>query len=315
MLKWYKEIGSDKMEILTTIYYLFLVIWYVFAIFAIIYIYQKNYAPYPLKYQERYYKKLPSDLEPGELSMLMYHKIEPQVFTTTILNLINKGVIELHLENFTYYFKILHAPGRIKLTRSENVVKEFLESISTKQELTLQDFEYYCGTKKGDSEFLFQYDLWKAMIRRESSRKHFFEEKKGYSMVKGIRNIGILLFITNIAGGYHIITGYGTILPILFLPFFFYVAYRRTETYSEEYEKWLSFKEYLSHLSDFSEVQEIHTFTKSAIVLGKMEALLNYCPQNKNFVFAHKLNQIVLKCYRHAYFNGNRSITNLWSFK
>ena len=87
------------------------------AISLIIYLYNRNYKPYPSKFHQKYYEKLPSDLEPGELSLLLYRKIEPQVFTTTILGLIKKGAIELSYYEEDYHFQLVNAPGRIKLSR------------------------------------------------------------------------------------------------------------------------------------------------------------------------------------------------------
>jgi len=303
------------MDLLTTVYYIMIDIWYIAGIALIIYLYKSNYVPHKVKFRDYYYTEIPSDLDPGEISMLMYHKIEPQVFTTTILTLIQKGIIELKQKNGEYYFKVIDSGGRVKLSRSENVVREFLEGIGKNKEFTLTEFEQFCGTKKGDSEFLFQYDLFKNIIMRESSRKHFFEQKKGYSFVKIMRNLGILLFITNILGRYHLISGYGLVLPILFIPFFFKTFYRRTEQYSEEYEKWTSFQNYLNELELFKEVEEFNSYTKCAIVLGSMEKLHQRKPNDKSIAFANNLNNIVLKCYRHAYLNGNRSISNLWNLK
>lgn len=303
------------MEILTFLYYFLLIVWYIGAMTLIIYLYNHNYKPYPCKFNQKYYEELPSDLDPGELSVLLYRKIEPQVFTTVILNLIKKGVLELKLSGGDYHFKILNAPGRIKLTRSETVVKDFLMNIGKMGEFSLKELANYCGTKRGDSEFLFQFDLWKKVLRRESSKRLFFDEKQGYGMVKLIKNFGILLLIANFVGGYHLFTGYSTILPILFLPFFFSILYRRTENYSEEYEKWLAFKNYLDNLKAFPEPKDIHDFTMSAIVLKKIDALYNYKPNDKSIVFAKTLHQTLMKCYRHAYLNGNRSLTSIWGLK
>lgn len=303
------------MEILTIIYYAMLVIWYIASIFLIIFMYQNNYSPYIVEFNEQHLKNLPSDLLPGEISMLVNHKIEPCILTTTILTLINKKAIILSKKEQEYIFEILTPSGRMKLTRSETVIRDFLLGISKNRFLSLNEMERYCGTKRRNTEFLFQYDLWKAMIHRESSRKHFFEDKKGYGAVKFIRNVGILLLITNILGGYHLVTGYGTILPILFIPFFFSIAYKRTQTYQEEYVKWLAFKNYLSEITSYPKPENIQSFIMPAIVFGKLPALKECEPTNKNIIFADCLNHIVLKCYRHAYFNGNRSVKSLWNFK
>ena len=303
------------MEILTFIYYFLLIAWYIGVMTLIIYLYNHNYKPYPNKISQKYYEELPSDLDAGELSILLYRKIEPQVFTTVILSLIKKGALELKFYEEDYHFKIVNAPGRIKLSRSEVVIQDFLMSIGKMGEFSLKEMAIFCGTKKGDSEFLFQFDLWKNVLRRESSKKRFFDEKKGYAMVKLAKNFGILLLIVNFIGGYHLFTGYSTVLPILFLPFFFSILYRRTGHYSEEYEKWMAFGNYLDHLKEFPESKEIHDFTISAIVLKKMNALYQYKSDDKSIIFANTLHQTLMKCYRHAYLNGNRSFTNIWSSK
>lgn len=304
------------MELLTFVFYFFLIIWYVAVITFIIYLYRHNYKPYSSKFQGSYYESLPSELEPGELSMLLYRKIEPQLFSTTILSLIKKGVLELQFIDQEYHFKIVHnVSGRVKLTRAETVIRDFLLSVAHMGKFSLTDLSQYCGTKKGDTEFLFQFELWKKVLRKESSQKHFYEEKKGYRLMKLLKNLGIVLLIVNFVGGYHLFTGYSTLLPVLFLPFFFSIIYKRTEEYNEEYEKWLAFGNYLSHLKEFAVPTDINQFTMSAIVLKKIDALHIYKPDDKSIAFASKLSQTMLKCYRHAYLNGNRSITNLWNSK
>lgn len=303
------------MKTLTLIYYALLIIWYIGAIALMIYLYNRNGKSYSPKLDQKLYTELPSDLEPGELSILLYRKIEPQVFTTTILSLIKKGALELKFYEDDYHFKTVNAPGRIKLSRSETVIKDFLTSIGKMGEFSLKEMAIYCGTKKGDTEFLFQFDLWKNVLRRESIKKRFFEDKKGYAMVKMMKNFGILLLIVNFVGGYHLLVGYSTILLILFLPFFFSILYRRTEIYSEEYEKWIAFSNYLGHLKQFDKPQDINSFTMSAIVLKKLDALYEYQSDDKSIAFTWQLHRTMMKCYRHAYLNGNRSIWSIWGSK
>lgn len=293
-----------NMETLTFIFYFFLSLWYLGAIWLIIYLYRHNYIPYPVSFNERFYKELPSNLEPGELSILVHRKIEPQVLTTTFLKLIKKGALELQYKDGDYLFIM----KEVNLERSEKVIYDFLANIAHNGEFTLSGFNKYCNSKRGDTEFLFQFDLWKKVLRKESSSKQFFDDKKGYSYVKAMKNLEILLLIANIAGGYHLITGYGTILPIVFIPFFFKIIYRRTKEYSEEYEKWISFSEYLEHIKEFEAPKNINSYTQSAIVLKKIDALFGYKPTDKSILFAHELNRTLLKCYRHAYLNGNRSL-------
>lgn len=293
-----------NLETLTFIYQILVGIWYLFALLLILYLYFHNSIPHKVKIEKQDLKPS-SNLEAGELSILMYRKIEPQVLSVTILNLIKKGVIILKKIDSDYQFEIVNLSGRMKLARSENVIKEFLLSIGKDNIFTLTEFKNYCGSKRGDTEFLFQFDLWKNVLRKESSTKQFFENKKGYGMVKLMKNFGTLLFLTNFIGGYHTITGYVLILPALLLPLFFSKLYKRTKFYHEEYIRWMNFKDDLEHLSD----QDLSIdMIGCAIVLKKMDGLYKHKPDDKNIEFAYELNRAVMKCYHHAYLNGNRSI-------
>ena len=59
---------------------------------------------------------------------------------------------------------------------------------------------------------------------------------------------------------------------------------------------------------EFEAPKNINSYTQSAIVLKKIDALFGYKPTDKSILFAHELNRTLLKCYRHAYLNGNRSL-------
>jgi hypothetical protein len=78
-----------------TIYYILCVIWYLIFIGAILYLSINDSMPYVPKFKDKFYTKIPSKLNPGELSNLMYKKMSSDVFTATIMFLVKKGILTL----------------------------------------------------------------------------------------------------------------------------------------------------------------------------------------------------------------------------
>lgn len=72
------------------IYYIVCIIWYLAFLGMILYLNFNRSVPYIPKFKEKIYSKIPSNLNPGELSNLMYKNISPNVFAATIMFLVKK---------------------------------------------------------------------------------------------------------------------------------------------------------------------------------------------------------------------------------
>ena len=73
------------MERFIIAYYIICLIWYFAFIGLVLYLNFNCNLPYTPKFKEKIYPKIPSNLNPGELSSLMYKDISPNVFTATIM--------------------------------------------------------------------------------------------------------------------------------------------------------------------------------------------------------------------------------------
>ena len=77
------------------IYYIVCIIWYLAFIGLLLYLNFNDSVPYTPKFKEKIFPKIPSNLNPGELSNLMYKSISPDIFTATIMFLVKKGALTL----------------------------------------------------------------------------------------------------------------------------------------------------------------------------------------------------------------------------
>lgn len=285
-------------------FYIVLVCWYIGVIVLLFVLYSKNSKPYATQFKEKYYKEIPSLLSSAELSYLLYHKVRPEALTSTVLNLINKKeLIITPNENGYVLTKGEHKGNLSKL--EDFTLGIFLDLIGNGKQVTLSEIQNFCHDYRTNSDFLFQYKIWHKIAKNEVLQKDFFEPKKAYRWTKFHRNVGVLLFLVNILGGYHLITGYLTLFPTWFLMFYFKKTYKRKDIYQEEYIKWLAFKNYLlNHDKD----KFIPEFIKPSVVLEVIHQLHQQYPDHLNVDFANQLNEGIKKCYHNANLNGRRSL-------
>lgn len=286
------------------IYYIVCVIWYVIFIGAIFYLSVVDSMPYTPKFKDKVYTKIPSKLNPGELSNLMYKKMSSDVFTATIMFLVKKGI--LSLKRIKDDFVITLEKPEAGLSHSQQLVVDILiKDMGEKGKVTFKQIEKYPKSNQNCSEFLLNYQMWNKMIIKESNERHFYEDKTEYNQVKAIRLWGILLFIINILAGFHSLLGYFIIVPACFIVLYFYKIYKRTEDANEEYTKWLAFKRYLNNIEKYEyKKEDIGNYIIYGLILKipDLEKKLN------DFHCVEKLNNLINHNVIMATLRGNRSI-------
>lgn len=286
------------------IYYIICIIWYLSFIGFILYLYFNDSKPYVSKFKEQFFTKIPSNLNPGELSNLMYKKITPEVFTATIFFLVKRGYFTLRRtkEDFILSLK----DESIKLSRSQELVKSILiNDIGDGNQVTFKQIGDYCKGSHNCSSFLLNYQIWVKIMIKESNRKRFYEEKLEYIQVKSVRFIGLVLFILNIILGFHSLIGYFIIVPACFIVLYFCKIYKRTESANEEYSKWLAFKRYLEHIDEFEYKKED---IASYLIYGLVLKMPNLEQKLNDFHCVEKLNDLIFHNVIIANLKGNRSI-------
>jgi len=286
------------------IYYIVCIIWCLAFLGLILYLNFNCSVPYVPKFKAKVYPKIPSNLNPGELSNLMYKKISPDVFTATIMFLVKKGALTLKRTKEDFVLTLNDID--INLSPSQKVaISILINNIGDGKQVTFKQIEDYCESNHNCSEFLINYQLWKKMMIKESNKKRFYEEKTEYNQVKFLRGTGIVLFILNIILGYHSLIGYFIIIPAYFIVLYFYKIYKRTESANEEYHKWLAFKYYLNHIDEyFYEKENIGSY----IIYGLVLKIPDLEQKLTDFHCVEKLNNMINHNVILASLKGNRSI-------
>lgn len=235
---------------MTEVYGLLLISYYIAVVAIVILIYYKNGVAYKVSAPKEVTTP-PSDLTYAELSMLLYNKLSPDVFICTVIDLISKNIFIVE-KSEKEYFLFKDENVKVNLTESEKYILKILDSMrDDKEALSLTQIFEYCNSRHNKGDFSINYSVWKKITISEV-KKHFYEEKIFYNVVRVMTFLGIALVVLDILLGVNTIAGYIAIVPIIGLPQFFNKVCKRTEEYTLEYEKWLVFKDYLIEHNSFA---------------------------------------------------------------
>ena len=308
--------GADQMEQWETIFNYIVIGWYCGYIYFIAYLHVHHSIPYRNEYNEEYCKSIPNRYAPGILSMLMYKKITPEVFTASIFSLIKRNVLGVVISDNKYILYLVNPEYKnLDLGSSQKYLLDFLVDIMGEEnKISLDKLYNYCSGNTSSSSFLLNYQIWKQIILKESCKIKFFEDKVEYTKVHIYKRIGLVLVVLNFILQYHLFLGYFLLVPIYFLPLYFYKIFKRTVDANEEYYKWLAFKNYLANLSNFTyDKQEMDKYLIYATVLKVNNEFANQVPNVTSIDFVNKLNIAINRCVIKATLYGNRGIKKFGS--
>lgn len=232
------------MEFLQMLYVVFLISW----VIIFIYLYCFLYYNYAREYKTKDIGKItsiPGYINPANLSKLLYNKIIPETFASTVLGLINKGVLYFKEEDDIKYLYVNRQNNYNLISSEKFAIKLLINYIGDGDRVSLEYLEHYCDNYSGASNFYVNYQVWLKMILRENSDIMYYEPKMGYYKIKVFKYAGILLWAMNFYVGFRIPFAYFLIVPAYYILFFYYNVYRRTPESQELYSKWEIYKEYL----------------------------------------------------------------------
>ena len=283
-------------------YLLVLMTWYVLYIIFMIFLYFKYRRPYRVKKINKFYKDIPEKLNPIELSMLIYHKITPSTLSATIVYLIEKGVI-VRENSF-----LIKGDLSKRISKSQKNAMEILfDILGDGTKVNINVISDYCRNHATSTDFLLAYDVWTSLAQREAvTSNKFFVPKEDYELVRWFQIIGYILAILNFVLNIHNIAGYVIIIPAYFILQYFYKTYKRTKEYNEEFYKWLGFSNYISSISSKAELQlNPNAVIIYSIILNKISHVEQVLYNEQFFT---ELDSSLRKCYRKAFFFGNRKV-------
>ncbi|HPF83574.1 MAG TPA: DUF2207 domain-containing protein [Bacilli bacterium] len=287
------------------IYIIVCYLWLIVYLCMMILLYVKNLKPYKPKYNKKFELDIPNDLNPSELSILMYQRITAQTFSAEIIRLIDEKVLLLKRINGVKYICRNEENTRTLTTAEEYTVNILLEVIGDGKRTKIDINDLYTKKKKCCDTLLNEYKIWSRIMRKENVKQRFYETKPYYIFIKRIFVFGLILLGVNFILKINYFMGF--IIPALAvtLMFFFFRIYKRTKSANEEYHKWLAFKNYLTYIDNFD--QEI-TNPLEYIIYG---IILNVKGLEKKITKKNNITEIVdvmNKNILNAIFKGNRSI-------
>lgn len=282
------------MEIVNLCFNIALALWYILYILFIVYLSISSNGIYSVDDII-----ISSDLSLNDLSFIMYRKIKPEVLTASIVKLINDKKIELKKENNNF---ILIKKTDENLSKSDfNILELLFNVIGNSNEVSLQKIDKFCETRNGCSDFLLNYEIWKKLIIVSSNRKDIFEPKIDYNKVKFFKYTGILFFILNIVLKRFSILGFIVIIPSIFISFYFYHISKLTEEASKKYYGFLKLRK---DIKENNKLLENNACLEYSIILKCFDNI----PDKEKLDFVNGLDIAIKKCYKKAFFRGNRSL-------
>lgn len=282
------------MEIISVCFNIALILWYILYILFIVYLSISSNGIYSVDDII-----ISSDVSLNDLSLIMYRKIKPEVLTASIVKLINDKKIELRKENNDF---ILIKKTDEDLSKADfNILELLFNIIGENNKVSLKEIDKFCETRNGCSGFLLNYEIWKKLMIVSSNKKDMFEPKLDYNKVKFFKYTGVILFILNFILKRFSIFGFIVIIPSIFISFYFYHISKLTEEASKKYYGFLKLRK---DMKENNELLENNTYLEYSIVLKCFDNIHD----KEKLEFVKGLDIAINKCYKKAFFNGNRSL-------
>lgn len=282
------------MEIINICFYITLILWYILYVLFVFYLSMCSNGIYSIDDII-----ISSDTPLNDLSLIINRKIKPETLTASIIKLINDKKIELKKENNDF---ILIKKTDENLSKSDfNILELLFTVIGNSNNVSLKQIDKFCETRNGCSDFLLNYEIWKKLMIVSSNKKDIFEPKLDYNKVKFFKYTGILFFILNIVLKRFSILGFIVIIPSIFISFYFYHISKLTEEASKKYYGFLKLRK---DIKENNKLLENNTYLEYSIILRCFDNI----PDKEKLNFVKGLDMSINKCYKRAFFRGNRSL-------
>jgi uncharacterized membrane protein len=315
---------KDKIvEVLNVVSIILAFVW----IFLIILFYIKFDRELKPRFAGKYYRDIPSDITPAEVSYLMsFGNVNPNDITATLLDLVQRGYLKLESvaiqkkklfgakEIPTYQFSFTDSPPSKLLKAHEiKLINWFIGEVGENGRVTLEDIKDEAKGRTSGLSFKRDYDLWVMEAKKEGQANGFLDRK---ASKKGII-IGVLTGLFYFAWGFLVGSQHGgssaaVLLSILGVVMFLYSVRikKRTAYGAEEHSKWKALKRFLLNFSrmDKKDIPELILWEKYlvyAVSFGIAKKVMRQLPLvfNENEFRRNDLAYLYMIGYGHHGFN------------
>jgi len=292
-----KEAERQKMAVVRSIGNVIGCLLSILWLVLIIYLYIKYDKELRPTFSGEYYRELPGEYTPAEMSVLLtMGHVETRDITATLMDLVRKKQLLLSTETYIqkglfgnkekedYALTINPQAPNIPLKKHESfLISWFINTIGNGRKVMFNEISEYAKTRAGARQFTSDYNLWRSLAIEEGRKNNFFDEKSGRGRI-----IGILASIAFVVVGFLLSsTGSGFAFALvvqgIILMIFSIRLNRRTAYGNEQYAMWMAFKKFLKEFSnmDKAEIPSIviwEHYLVYAISLGVAKEVIRQLP-------------------------------------
>ena len=284
-----------------------------FALIIYLYIkYDKELRP---TFSGEFYRELPGEYTPAEMSYLLsMGSVGTRDITATLMDLVRKGQLLLTTETYTksgifatktvedYCLTINPQAPYIPLKRHEAfLISWFIGTIGDGNRIMLDEIAAYAKTSSGARHFSSDYDAWRSKAVEEGKKNNFFDERSSRGKIIGSLSSFGFFGLGMLLSGY---AGSGLGIPLIIqgvIMLIFSVRLNRRTAYgNEQNAMWLAFKKFLKEFSNMhkAEIPSIviwEHYLVYAISLGVAKEVIKQLPlvftdadlQNTNLTYMY----------------------------
>lgn len=231
---------------------------------VITYLYRKYDKELKHGFEGKYYRELPGEYTPAEMSVLMsFGMVNTRDIMATLMDLtrkkqlaitprklLKKGILG-NKEITQYEISLIEKTATITLKKHEKfLISWFIVKIGNGNCVSLDEIKDYVKGKKKALEFKSDYDKWVKLVQEEATEYDFFDKTSSK-----VRVLGVLAGFTYLIMGIVIAAFMFTPIAIaiiiqgLILMIYSIVIKRRTAYGNEQHAMWQAFKNYLKDFS------------------------------------------------------------------
>lgn len=267
------EEQERKLKSKAFFFHIFGLLWIIGLVPLIIYVYKKYDKEHVSTFKGKYFRDIPSDIDPPIVAYLLDRKIDSNDLSATLLNLVYKKVVsfkEINKKDYEFSYENKDIP----LSEIEKkTIEVFFNGGNT---VLLSEFKK--RATKAYSTVLRQYGEWCKLCNEKAEKENYYEQKLGirlFSCCYSVLGFSLIFLKTS-----YVTTWFFILVIVLSSVSFIYflVFYKRTIHGNEEYLKWMGLKNFMNDFGnmDVKELPEIQLWEKYlvyAVTLGCAEKL------------------------------------------
>lgn len=274
------------------------IVLYSTLIFTLVILWIKN-RPYVTDFDGEYYRELPADYTPSEMSVL-FKSLGSKDIIATLLDLTRRKMITIEPCGETkglikkqqdYVISLLD--NQNATAHEQTLLNWFIGDIGNKTQVKMSEIKKY--SERHSKRFVDNYKTWQDTVELAAETHNFFEENnsKLFSIIISITCAVLsFVFVHSV-----LIIAFSIIICVYAL-----TIKRRSSNAQDEYKKWLAFKKFLKDFSNMNhaEIGSIvlwEHYLVYAVSLGVAKDVINQLPKVFSSEELHSNNLTLLPMY------------------